>query len=97
MAPKLELLKNELDVLEASVIALRRNIIKLESVPQEVLPKCRAEIRKSGQSEGYYIAIMHGDRCAAVVGTKIIARQGYEFSPEEGATLSFHIKKVHNG
>ena len=94
MSTKLEQLKNELDVLEASIIALRRNIIKLESVPQEVLPKCRAEIRKSGQSEGYYIAIMHGDRCAAVVGTKIIARQGYEFSPEEGATLSFHIKMV---
>ena len=94
MATKLEQLKNELDVLEASIIALRRNIIKLESAPQEVLPTCHAEIRKSGQSEGYYIAIMHGDRCAAVVGTKIIARQGYEFSPEEGATLSFHIRKV---
>lgn len=94
MATKLEKLKEELDILEASVIALRRNIIMLESTPQEVLPRCHAEIRKSGQSEGYYIAIMHGDRCAAVVGTKIIARQGYEFSPEEGATLSFHIRKV---
>ena len=94
MATKLEKLKEELDILEASVIALRRNIIMLESTPQEVLTRCHTEIRKSGQSEGYYIAIMHGDRCAAVVGTKIIARQGYEFSPEEGATLSFHIRKV---
>ena len=94
MATKLELLKREKNILEESLEDVNRLIKQCEREPQEVLPKCRAEIRKSGQSEGYYIAIMHGDRCAAVVGTKIIARQGYEFSPEEGATLSFHIKKV---
>jgi len=97
MATKLEVLKEELKELERNVHNIKQQLHEFESIPHEVLPKCHAEIRKSGQSEGYYIAIMHGDRCAAVVGTKIIARQGYEFSPEEGATLSFHIRKVHNG
>lgn len=94
MATKLEALKEKLKELERSVHNIKQQLHELESEPQEVLPKCHAEIRKSGQSEGYYIAIMHGDRCAAVVGTKIIARQGYEFCPEEDATLSFHIRKV---
>jgi hypothetical protein len=94
MTTKLELLKREQAILEESLEDINRLIKRCEREPHEVLPTCRAEIRKSGQSEGYYIAIMHGDRCAAVVGTKIIARQGYEFSPEEGATLSFHIRKV---
>jgi DNA repair exonuclease SbcCD ATPase subunit len=94
MTTKLERLKEELEELERNVHNIKQQLHELESVSHEVLPKCHAEIRKSGQSEGYYIAIMHGDRCAAVVGTKIIARQGYEFAPEEGATLSFHIRKV---
>ncbi len=77
--------------------------IEETSLPQwtDITTECTTELRKSGQSDGYYSGIMHDGVLVAALGfgrTKPInIKKGYKVEPAKGAVVSFRVFKKNTG
>lgn len=64
----------------------------------DITGDCRVELVKSKHTNGYYIKLIHGDKCIAVLGVDenskhCLRDNGYRLVPAEHARVSFRVEK----
>ncbi len=74
-------------------------VVEREVQERDVTAECTAELRKSKQCDGYYVAIKHGDKCIVALGLDdiskfIIRTNGYTLEKTPEGHVSFRVKST---
>ncbi len=70
-----------------------------KAADRDVTEECFAELRKSAHSDGFYVAVVHGDKTVLALGldgnSKHILRvRSYRMVKADGSVVSFRVKKL---